>query len=188
MRKKAIDRYLINKKTGIYIYQDKNGKILYVGKAVDLFSRVSSYFSGNTSSFKTATLVEQIHTVETIIVESELQALILEANLIKKYLPPFNISLKDDKDYIYIGLTDEDFPKVVTARKQDLKGLKRFFGPFPSATTVRNTLKRLRRVFPWCSNPPGSKNKSNRPCFYYHIGLCPGACVGATSKDEYNQI
>lgn len=183
-----IDKSLLPHKPGIYIYRDSKGEIMYVGKAVDLYHRVSSYFNGAVNSYKTAQMVENIRSVETIIVESELQALILEANLIKKYLPPYNIMLKDDKDYIYIGVTNEDFPKIMTARKQDLKPLKKYFGPFPSATTVRTTLKRLRRVFPWCSNPPGPRNKTNRPCFYFHIKLCPGACVGLIEKEDYNRI
>lgn len=175
-------------KPGIYIYKDQEGNILYVGKAIDLYNRVSSYFNPPHDSPKTASLVANIKDLETIIVESELQALILEANLIKKYLPPYNINLKDDKDYLYIGITDEEFPKVITARKTDLKPIRYYFGPFPSARTVRNTLKSLRRVFPWCSNPPGPRNKNNRPCFYHHLKLCPGACVGFIAKEDYRQI
>jgi excinuclease ABC subunit C len=133
-------------------------------------------------------MVERIKSVETIIVDSEMEALILEANLIKKYLPPYNIMLKDDKDYIYIGITNADFPQVITVRKQDINKLQKHFGPFPSAKTVRNTLKQLRRVFPWCSNPPGPRNKMHRPCFYVHIGLCPGACLGAIEQEDYNRI
>lgn len=184
---KFLDRSKLPHKSGVYIYKDLKGHILYVGKAIDLYSRVSSYFSGDQTS-KTSLLVEKIAEVETIIVESELEALILEANLIKKYLPPFNVRLTDDKDYLYIGITREDFPKVITLRKHDLKKMKKFFGPFPSSRTVKDTLKQLRRVFPWCSNPLGTRNKHNRACFYYHIGLCPGACVGLISKESYNKI
>ncbi|MBI2595651.1 excinuclease ABC subunit UvrC [Candidatus Daviesbacteria bacterium] len=176
-----IERLKIPHKPGIYIFKSRDGKVLYVGKAVDLYRRVSSYFNGR-SVGNTAHLVERISSLKTIIVESELEALILEANLIKKYLPPFNIRLIDDKDYLYIAVTKEDFPKVITARKKDLKPIKEWFGPFPSATTVKSTLKQLRRVFPWCSNPPKTRQ---RPCFYYHIGLCPGACVGKISKADY---
>lgn len=185
---KFIDKSQIPHKPGIYIYKDSEGSILYVGKAVDLYSRVSSYFNGATNSFKTSHMVERIADIGTIIVESELEALILEASLIKKYLPPYNIRLTDDKDYLYIVITKEDFPQVRTSRKQDLEKFKRFFGPFPSSTTVKTALKQLRRVFPWCSNPPGSRNKTNRPCFYYHLKLCPGACVGEITKDDYHKI
>ena len=176
-------------KPGIYIYKDKNGKVIYVGKAVDLFSRVSSYFSKSWHDVKTTKLVENINDIETVIVESEIEALILEANLIKKFMPLYNIRLTDDKDYLYIVILDEEFPKVITARKKDLVKVKKWFGPYPSATTVKQTLKKLRRVFPWCSNPLGSRtNKNKRPCFYYHIGQCPGACVGTISKEEYMKI
>lgn len=184
---KFFDKSKIPHKSGVYIYKDSSGKVLYVGKAIDLYSRVASYFNRDVP-LKTQVLVGKIASVDTIIVESELEALILEANLIKKFKPQFNVRLLDDKDYLYIGLTREDFPKVITARKADLKKLKKYWGPFPSARTVRDTLKLLRRVFPWCSNPPGGRNKSNRACFYYHIGLCPGACVGLTSKEDYSQI
>ena len=146
--------------------------------------------------------MSQIASVNTIIVESELEALILEANLIKKYLPLFNINLRDDKGFLYIGETMEAFPKVVTIRKQDLKKMKKYWGPFPSSRTVRDTLKLLRRIFPWCSNVQtrfvylnpnrtwsfGPTVRVKRACFYYHIGLCPGACMGEISKKEYQKI
>ncbi len=184
---KFIDKSRIPHKPGIYIYKNDNGKILYVGKAIDLYSRVASYFNGPANNSKTAYLVADIADIETIIVESELEALILEANLIKKYLPPYNIRLADDKDYLYIVVTHEDYPRIITARKQDLKKVKKYFGPFPSSRTVKQTLKQLRKIFPWCSNPV--KLESNlRPCFYYHLKLCPGACVGLISKTDYQKI
>ncbi len=186
-------------------YKDKAGKVLYVGKAIDLYHRVSSYFqapSGGKTA-KTNALVEKIAKVETIVVESELEALILEANLIKKYLPPFNVRLTDDKDYLYIIVTKDDFPKILTARKKDLKGAKEYWGPFPSSRTVKETLKSLRRVFPWCSitlnlqsrfvqSIPKKRSSirdwKRRPCFYYHLGLCPGACIGLIDKRDYQKI
>lgn len=210
-----IDKEKIPHKPGVYIFKDEKGKILYVGKAIDLNSRVSSYFSSHHSgSFKTEALIEKIRDIDTILVESELEALILEANLIKKYLPSYNISLKDDKDYLYIKITKEPFPRVITARKQDLKNDLKYFGPFPSSRTVRETLKILRRVFPWCSNPPkivggslklpsrpgfldsyytaessGTIAKTRqRPCFYFHLRLCPGACVGQIDQKDYRKI
>src|SRR3989344_5886932 len=118
-------------KPGVYLFKDKTGQVIYVGKAIDLKSRVSSPRSWHWDS------------VETIVVESELEALILEANLIKKYLPKFNVRLTDDKDYLYIKVTKEQFPKVITARKHELKSSLNFFGPFPSSKTVRETLKSL---------------------------------------------
>lgn len=186
---KFIDKEKIPHKPGIYIYKDGSGKILYVGKAVDLYHRVASYFSGEPDSAKTAKLIDNILSVETIIVESELEALVLEANLIKKYLPPYNISLKDDKDYLYIVVTREDFPRVITGRSKDLKEAKKYFGPFPSSRTVKTTLKQLRRVFPWCSGRQHQKLSFNgqKACFYYHLGLCPGACIGIISKEDYGK-
>lgn len=187
-----ITQDLIPHKPGIYIYKDKAGKVIYVGKAVDLHSRVSSYFNNTWKNVKTAKLVENIVSAETIIVESEIEALILEANLIKKFMPLYNIRLTDDKDYLYIVVTDEEYPKVVTARKKDLIKVKKWFGPYPSATTVKTTLKKLRRVFPWCSGKDqGASIKyqgKRRACFYYHIGQCPGACLGTISKEEYGKI
>jgi excinuclease ABC subunit C len=181
-----IDKSKLPNKSGVYQFLNDKKEIIYVGKAINLYHRVASYFNRDVSG-KTAVLVSQIKDVQTIVVESELEALILEANLIKKYRPQFNIRLMDDKDYLYIAVTKEEFPKVITVRKQDLKSISKYFGPFPSSSTVRDTLKLLRRVFPWCSNPPGPKNKNSRACFYYHIKLCPGACVGQISKEEYNK-
>lgn len=203
-----IDKSLIPHKPGVYLYRDHSGSVIYVGKALDLYHRVSSYFSRKhleVGDKKTAVMVSKIAYLETIIVASELEALILEANLIKKYLPPFNIRLTDDKDYLYIKVTKELYPKIMTARKQDLPDAIKSFGPFPSSRTVRDTLKQLRRVFPWCANPPVSVTIDNmlrsapqktevrsrvfpRPCFYYHIGLCPGPCAGKISSSEYKII
>lgn len=190
-----IDRSKIPHKPGVYIYKDNRKKILYVGKAMDLYHRVSSYFYISRLDSKTKTLVEKIADIETITVESELEALILEANLIKKYLPPFNIRLSDDKDYLYIAVTKEDFPKIISARKKDLAGIKRYWGPFPSSRTVWEALKSLRKVFPWCLNAHSRSVGSQpllewkaRPCFYYHLGLCPGPCAGAISQQDYQKI
>lgn len=156
-------------KPGVYLFKDKAGKIIYIGKAIDLKTRVSSPRNWHWD------------TVSTIVVESELEALILEANLIKKYLPRFNIRLTDDKDYLYIKVTKEIYPKIITSRKHELKGSLKYFGPFPSSGIVRETLKDLRKVFPWCS---GGK----KVCFYYHLGLCPGACTNEITKKDYIKI
>lgn len=175
---------MLPRKSGVYIFKDKTGNVLYVGKAIDLYNRVKSYYRSRDT--KTQILAGKIDKIETIVVESELEALILEANFIKKYLPPFNVRLTDDKDYLYIAITKEDFPKVITSRKKDLP--KKFWGPYPSAKTVRNTLKALRKVFPWCSASQGQALQTKRPCFYYHLGLCSGACVGIVSKKEYQKM
>ncbi len=193
---KFIDKNLIPHKPGVYLYKDEQDKIIYVGKAVDLYSRVSSYFSGPQYP-KTVELVKRIRGLETIIVESEIEALVLEANLIKKHLPLFNVKLTDDKDYLYIKVTKEQFPQILTSRKKQLEESLSYFGPFPSASTVKSTLKRLRRVFPWCSNPPkghvlldpeGIAKTRFKSCFYFHLGLCPGACCGMISQEDYMRI
>lgn len=190
-----INRSILPHRPGIYLFKDSLDNVLYIGKAVDLYSRIASYFSGSQNSAKTAQLVKEISGIETIIVESELEALILEANLIKKYLPTFNVRLTDDKDYLYIALTKEDFTRVITARKNQLTVVKKWFGPFPSSTTVKETLKQLRRIFPWCSNPPKqtyevsrTRPRRLRACFYYHLGLCPGPCVGKIDVQEYSKL
>ena len=189
-----LDKSKIPQKSGVYKFKDSQGKVIYIGKAINLYHRVASYFSASylpVRNVKLVNLVEQIADLETIVVESELEALILEANLIKKYLPPFNVRLTDDKDYLYIGITEEGFPKVITIRRQDLKNVKKYFGPFPSSKTVRDTLKQLRKVFPWCSAKGTylqGVSLGVRPCFYYHLNLCPGACVGLINKKAYNKI
>lgn len=185
-----IDQSKLPHRPGVYLYKDSTGKIIYVGKAVDLYHRVSSYFSGNHDP-KTTALVENIASCETIQVASELEALILEANLIKKYLPLYNIKLTDDKDYLYIKIIKGVFPQVMVARKNELEDTKEYFGPFPSARVSRSTLKKLRKIFPWCSNPPLTEvkpEKNRRPCFFYHIRLCPGACIGKIGRKDYSKI
>lgn len=187
-----IKKELIPKRPGVYLFKDADKNIIYVGKAIDLYHRVASYFSFRAlrkGDVKTSTLVEDIKGLETIVVESEIEALILEANLIKKYLPKFNVRLTDDRDYLYIGITKGQLPKVITLRKQDLKNVQKFWGPFPSAGTVRNTLKTLRRIFPWCSNLQiRSTDSKAKPCFYYHLGLCVGPCAGVVDKKDYQKI
>lgn len=195
----------ISPKPGVYIFKNAQNKVLYVGKAVNLRHRVASYFS-NPKDAKALELAKRVKKAETIIVESELEALILEANLIKKHLPLFNVRLTDDKDYLYIAVTKEAYPKVLTVRKKELAGVKKYWGPFPSSKTVRLTLKALRKVFPWCGNKSNT-NKSNahswsgmrgieypllewkhKPCFYYHLGLCSGPCAEIISQKEYRKI
>lgn len=176
--------FQVSHKPGVYIFKNKNGKVLYVGKAVDLKTRVSQYFNGQDTRPKITNLVSQIYSIETIEVLSEMEALILEANLIKKYLPKYNIKFIDDKDYLYIKITKENFPRVLTARKSDLLNSKIYFGPFPSGNTVRSTLKKLRKIFPWCNGI----SKNGKACFYAHIGLCSGSCVGKINKHDYGKI
>ena len=168
--------------SGVYIFKDKNQVPIYVGKAVNIKKRVRNHFNLKKSDAKEQLLVERMTDIDTIVVDSEIEALILEANLIKNYQPVFNSQLKDDKDYIYIKITRDEFPNVLAARKRDLTGAKEFFGPFPSSFKVRTTLKFLRRVFPYSNCKPNQK----RPCLYFNLGLCPGVCAGVISQEDYH--
>lgn len=195
MLPKFISKKNLSNLPGVYLYKNSDGEVIYCGKAINLLKRVSSYFNRNNDT-KTSILVSNIAQIETIVVQSELEALILEANLIKKYKPRFNIRLVDDKEYLYIKITRELFPQVLTARKSQLKGAKDYFGPFPSSTIVRDTLKKLRRVFKWCNNPPvrvklsGESEKLKYPikaCFYFHLDLCSGACAHVVDGSAYRK-
>lgn len=157
-------------KAGVYVYLDNEGNVLYVGKAIDLKSRVSSYFVKSAQlGEKTKVMVSQIAKINITIVESELEALLLEAFYIKKYTPKYNIRLTDSKSYLRIRITmKDDYPKILLARREDdPKSL--YFGPFPSASAVKLVLKTIRRVFPFQS----VRNHAKRICLYNHLGLCP---------------
>src|SRR3990167_524787 len=169
--------------SGVYIFKDSKNKPIYVGKALNIKKRVKDHFSSNIGTPKENRMLEKIDAVESIRIDSEIEALILEANLIKKYKPTFNAQLKDDKDYLYIKITRDPYPKVLTARKKDLKNTTIFFGPFPSASKVRTTLKILRKIFHFTSCRPNRK----RACLYYHLGLCPGVCIGLISQKDYQK-
>lgn len=177
------------KTPGVYLFKNGEGKVIYVGKALNIRSRVRSYFrqTAKDFGFKQSLMLPQIETVECINVASEIEALLLEANLIKKYQPKYNSRLKDDKSYLYIKITtSDDFPKVLTARREKLTGIK-YFGPFPSAKTVRNTLKSLRRIFPYC-NCNFKVCQKKKSCLWCEIGLDAGACLGLISKDDYRRM
>lgn len=157
-------------KAGVYVYLDKSGNVLYVGKAKDLKSRVSSYFvKGAQLGTKTKVMVSQIDKINITIVESELEALLLEAFYIKKYNPKYNIRLTDNKSYIKIRITVKDeYPKVLLARRDEYPDSV-YYGPFPSSNAVKLVLKTIRRVFPFVS----VRNHPKRICLYNHLGLCP---------------
>ena len=157
---------------GVYIYRNLDGGVIYVGKSVNLRSRVSSYFRPPEKLLpKTEKLVTEIHKIEYIEVETEVESLLLEANLIRKYLPKFNIVVKDDKSPIYIKIDlSSKVPKVLALRKPKEKIAKGdyIFGPYPSSKTVASFLKNIRRVLPFCTH-----NADKKPCLYVHLGLCP---------------
>lgn len=158
--------------------------MIYVGKAINLKNRVASYFQKNLESTKTRALVENIAKIDFIEVASDIEALLLEAKLIKQYQPFYNSRLKDDKDYLYIIFSNEDFPKVITGRKRDIYKTKQYFGPFTTARAARDTLRLARKIIPFRTT---CKPSSGKACLSFHLGLCPGVCVGAISRTEYRK-
>jgi len=176
-------------KPGCYIYKDINGKVIYVGKAIILRNRVRSYFQNeNRLDFKTRQLVKHIANIEWIVVGSELEALILEMNLIKRYRPQYNIRLKDDKRYPYIKVHwAEPFPKVTITRLMEQDG-SRYFGPYTSVWAVHQTLDLLRRIFPYLSCDREITGQDARACLYHDIKLCTAPCIGAIDAKSYRQM
>jgi excinuclease ABC subunit C len=175
-------------KTGCYLMKNKDGKVIYVGKAVNLRARVRSYFHNNQEHPRTRQLVKNIADIEWIVVGSELEALILEMNLIKKYRPRYNVRMKDDKRYPYIKIHwGDDYPKVTVTRNMVSDG-GRYFGPYTSVWAVHQTLDVLRRIFPYLTCDREITGKDTRACLYYDIKLCSGPCIGAVSKKEYRQM
>ena len=175
-------------KPGCYLYKDKTGKVIYVGKAKVLKNRVRSYFHDSAQhDAKTKQLVKNIAKIEWIVVGSELEALILEMNLIKKYRPRYNIRLKDDKRYPYIKIHWQlDFPKVTITRQMQKDGAL-YYGPYTSSWAVHQTLDTLRRIFPYLTCDRVITGEDKRACLYYDIKLCNAPCIGAVSKEEYRQ-
>lgn len=181
---------LLPDKPGVYLMKDQKGDIIYVGKAVSLKNRVRSYFqSSRNHSAKVSRMVEQIDSFETIVTDSEVEALILEANLIKKYRPKYNILLKDDKHYPYLKLTlNEPFPRMVIARSIKKDGA-RYFGPYPHAGAVREVMDLLHTLFPIRScKKKLDGEKVGRPCLNFHIKRCQAPCTGDLSSHEYHKM
>jgi excinuclease ABC subunit C len=176
-------------KPGCYLMKNAEGTIIYVGKAINLKNRVRSYFHADFShDSKTRRLVRQIADIEWIVVGSELEALILEMNLIKRHRPRYNIKLKDDKRYPYIKIHWNDpFPKVTVTRHMVEDG-SRYFGPYTSAWAVYQTLDVLRRVFPYLTCDRVITGQDQRACLYYDIKLCLAPCIGAVNQAQYRQM
>jgi excinuclease ABC subunit C len=176
-------------KPGIYIYRDKYDRVLYVGKSVNLRNRVRSYFHSSAQrDEKTRELVAHIHDLDFIVTDSELDALILECDLIKKYRPRYNVRLKDDKRYPYIKITwYEDFPRIYATRRMEQDG-GRYYGPFASVAAVHHTLDLLRKLFPYRTCNREITGQDRRPCLYYHIGRCLGPCIGKVDRSEYRAV
>ena len=192
---------------GVYLMLDGDGKILYIGKAVNLLRRVSSYFT-RPHDYRIEKLVSLIKKIDFQKTETALEALFLEAELIKKHQPPYNVLEKDDKSFLYVEITNERFPRVLLVRGKSLASGKRF-GPFIYGGAIRAAIRILRKIFPFATHPPGElktnnsklKTKRNssslvvghklsvnmRSCFDYQIGLCPGTCIGAVDPKEYRK-
>jgi Excinuclease ABC subunit C len=169
---------------GVYQMLDKNQQVIYIGKAKNLKKRVSSYFSKQHSDGKTRALVANIKDFEVIVTDTETQALLLENELIKQHKPRYNILLKDAKSYPYIYITNDEHPRVSFYRGQKNKDYQ-FFGPYPSAHVVRDSLAILKKIFKvrQCTN--SVYRSRSRPCLEYQIGLCTAPCVGKISDENY---
>lgn len=173
---------LLPEKPGVYLMKDTLGQIIYVGKAKVLKNRVRSYFTGSHDG-KTERLVSQIADFEYIMTESEVEALVLECNLIKKHNPKYNILMRDDKTYPYLIITDENHPRILVTR-QVKKGRGKYFGPYPNATAAKEAARLLNRLFPFrkCRQIP------TRPCLYYHLEQCLAPCVTDVSLNFYVEM
>jgi excinuclease ABC subunit C len=176
-------------KPGCYIMKDQSGKVIYVGKAINLRNRVRSYFHSSAHHDpKTQQLVRKISDIDWIVVDSELEALILEMNLIKKHRPHYNVRLKDDKRYPYIKVHWADaYPKLTVTRQMVQDG-SRYFGPYTSVWAVHQTLDVLRRIFPYLTCDRVITGQDERACLYYDIKLCTAPCIGAVDQAGYRQM
>ena len=173
-------------KPGVYLFKDKNGAILYVGKARSLKKRVSSYFQ-RPADIKTSILLDRLSDIDYIVAGSEMDALLLEDELIKKYKPRYNISLRDDKAYPYLKLTvKEEWPRLFLARRKTDDG-SLYFGPYQGAM-VRSVIRQVKKLFPirWCKESPLKKRE--QPCLYYRIRSCSGPCIGRIDRDDYMRL
>ncbi len=169
---------------GVYRMLDLREQVIYVGKAKDLKKRLASYFRSNLNSSKTRALVSQIRQVEITVTHSESEALILENNLIKQFMPKYNVLLRDDKSYPYILLTDHRHPRI-TSHRGPRKIAGQYFGPYPSAGAVWESLKLLQKIFPVRQCEDGFYRARTRPCLQYQVKLCSAPCVGKISDEAY---
>ncbi len=176
---------------GVYLMKNEEGAVIYVGKSKVLKNRVSSYFINSKShNLKTVRLVENIYDFDYFLTDSEVEALILECNLIKKYMPKYNILLKDDKQYPYIKITsNEPFPRIFLTRRLEKDGSK-YFGPYMSSSNTKETLEIIKKIFKirTCNKVLPRDIGKGRPCLYYHIGQCSAPCDGRISAEEYSEM
>lgn len=180
------DLPVLPRQPGCYLFHGPDGTVLYVGKAVDLRSRVSSYFGAGAEA-KARLLTANASRLDFIVTTSEVEALLLESNLIKQHKPHFNVQLKDDKSYPYLKLTNEDFPMLIFTRRVVNDG-GTYFGPYPSAGVVRRVQELISAIFPLRQNSGIPMRTRSRPCLRYHMGRCLAPCIGATTKEEYGAV
>lgn len=195
MPKKALPDTILQKleqlpaQPGCYIHKGEKGEVLYVGKAINLRNRVRSYFQPAAKhGLRISRLVQKVRDLEWIVVDTEIEALVLECNLIKEHRPPYNVRLRDDKSYPYITITNEKFPRVLFTRRPKKDGGK-YYGPYTSAFSVRDTLQILHKVFPLI--PCGkswSGREEQRPCLYFHLGQCLAPCAGMANAKDYGEV
>ncbi|MCY4577065.1 MAG: GIY-YIG nuclease family protein [Candidatus Kaiserbacteria bacterium] len=199
MQKKDIDFTTLPEMPGVYLFRDTNSAVLYVGRATDLRGRVRSYFSNRLVADRgqrIAEAVERAEHIETVETDSVLDAYILEANLIKKHHPPFNVVDKDNKSFQYVGITKEDFPRVLLVRGRQLEQgtasatFSHTFGPFPRGAILKEALRILRKILPFrdrCTPHTPESKRRRKKCFQAQLGLCPGVCDGTMDKEAYRK-
>lgn len=191
MIREELTTYDLPDTPGVYVFRDGRKKILYIGKATSLRDRVRSYFASDIADTRGKRIEAMVASAKHLtweVADSVLEALILEANLIKKHQPPYNVDEKDNKSFNYVVITKEAFPRVILVRGRELfqnweeKDIKHLFGPFPQGGVLKEALKLVRTIFPFRDTcTPGT----GKPCFNAQIGLCPGVCVGVVTEAEY---
>lgn len=176
----------IPQKPGVYLFKDKKGNVLYVGRAVNLKNRLANYFTKNLDS-RLKEMVLLASKIDYQLTDNLVEAIILEANLIKKYWPKYNIRERDNRSFVYLVIPKKDFASPLIVRGQELNKFPpekaEIFGPYKSQSIINSALRILRRIFPYST----CKINSGKPCFDYQIGLCPGACIGKVSSTEYQK-
>lgn len=190
--KKAEALRSVPNKPGVYLFKDKAGKVLYVGKALSLRKRLQSYFRKSSNlTARIETMLEKMTSLDFYTTDTELEAIFLECNLIKEHRPDFNVSYRDDKSFPYLAVTvSDEYPRFYVTRETHHKGTK-YYGPFTKAWAVRETLDTLRRVFPVCTCSSGKFRRlraTRSACLDYHIRKCAGPCIDAVSRDEYRAL
>jgi excinuclease ABC subunit C len=191
MTREELDLYDLPDEPGVYQFLNKEKHILYIGKATSLRDRVRSYFGADIATTRSTAIAQMVQNAVSIAwhtTDSVLEALILEANLIKRHQPPFNIIDKDNKSFNYLVITKEAYPRVLVVRGRELfqkwndADIKKLFGPFPAGSALKEALKIVRKIFPFRDR---CMPNSGKPCFNAQIGLCPGVCSGTMSASQY---